>query len=547
VQAEPWKYTWPSEVEQAIARLESAVASNARDVWSLNPFADQPISTPHHHIMVALSYMSNFNFRPAIREYEKVLAVSPHLADPHWGIAVSLYSLAILDMLVRGLCIVSKSEVRFITRRMNEESYLRRETKILAQGALVFTSAAGAMQEQGWQQPELIAAISVVLAQTPGLIPDARQGINIFRAGLPTELVPLATCSPDRPARVLLDLSNQQFIAGNMYDQIRVPPNVLDFFDYEMQSVQGRVQELLRTPATRTSAEPGSLSSLRARFDAVRGESDATFELFSRVRTNALHERNPGACVHAGAMFLGGAFYTVAEEMFRKALELLPTSTGALWGLAQTYYGLGLFDLLERGRFSFRIHEIGPDLVSRIRRAPLKYEIGAILGLSTVRTFDHVFAGKGVERSQLRSLFSVLRPERDHPLPTTVPIPTWQPDEQTLALWHLALEYAERAQNGPEPAGANRVIAFDPADLEAFHTHLAAVSGRTITHKSTPGGAPRSAKGPLREAKELYHQRQFEKAAELLDQSIQAGPEDAETWNWRNTRAQFTASTRRFV
>src|SRR5260370_27711336 len=101
--------------------------------------------------------------------------------------------------------------------------------------------------------------------------------------------------------------------------------------------------------------------------------------------------------------------------MFLKALELLTTSTGALWGLAQTYYGLAVFDLLDRGRFDIVRHHVGPELVSRIRRAPLKYDIGAMLGLSTVRSFDHVFAEKGLDRPELSDLFSHLPHKRHCP------------------------------------------------------------------------------------------------------------------------------------
>src|SRR5260370_16503720 len=113
--------------------------------------------------------------------------------------------------------------------------------------------------------------------------------------------------------------------------------------------------------------------------------------------------------------------------MFLKALELLTTSTGALWGLAQTYYGLALFDLLDRGRFDIGRHQVGPELVSRIRRAPLKYDIGAMLGLSPVRSFDNVFAAKGLDRTHLTDLFPLLPPERHRPLPTSAPPPPPHP------------------------------------------------------------------------------------------------------------------------
>ena len=529
---ESWNCAWAIEVEQAIARLESAVVGNTHDILALNPLSDRPATTPHEHVIVALSHMSNLNFRMAIREYEKVLAASPELADSHWGIAVSLYSLVVLDMLVRRLCTVSKSEARLAARPMSEETYLQREAKLLAQGALMFTSAGRAMRDQGWQERELVGVIALALGQAPGLIPDTRRGIDMSRQSLPTDLIPLATFSPDDAARVLLDLSNQRFLAGNMYGQIRVPPNILNFFDYEMRSVHGRVQELLQVSTPRVSAEVDNLKRLRARFDAMRGESDTAFELFAGFRTAALRERNPDACVHAGAMFLAGAFYTVAEELFLKALELLPTSTGALWGLAQTYYGLALFDLFDRGRFDIGRYQVEPQLVTRIRGAPLKYDIGAMLGLSTVRSFHHVFDAKGLDRSELSGLFSLLQPERDRPLPKVVPLPAWKPDEGTMALWRLALEYAERARNGSALAQTHKPLPFDSADLEAFHADLVAVSGGTVTHKATSATTPHTMADPLGEARELYHQRQFEKAAELLDRRLRDGVEDAETWNW---------------
>src|SRR5260370_17353815 len=132
------------------------------------------------------------------------VAENANLSDPHWGIAVSLHCVAVLDILVRGLCTVSKSETRFVARRMSEESYLQRETKILAQGAFMFTSVGRAMRAQGWQVPELAGVMALVLGQAPGLIPDARRGIEMSRPSQPTALVPLASLPPADPAPRLL-------------------------------------------------------------------------------------------------------------------------------------------------------------------------------------------------------------------------------------------------------------------------------------------------------------------------------------------------------
>lgn len=81
-----WDSVWPAELGRAISLLESDIEVRARDLWSSNRLAMQPATTAHQHVLVALAYTSNLNFRLAIREYENILTVSPELSDPHWGI-----------------------------------------------------------------------------------------------------------------------------------------------------------------------------------------------------------------------------------------------------------------------------------------------------------------------------------------------------------------------------------------------------------------------------------------------------------------------------
>lgn len=527
---EAWNENWCREIEEALAHLESAVDQKARADWRLNPFADQPPVTPHQHVMVAQSYMSNLNVRLALRQYEKVLALSPELADPHWGLATSLYSLAILDMLVRGLCKTSKTNIRLVARRLSAESYLRREIRILAQGALTFQSVAKVMRDDGWQPLELVGAIAIGMGRTPGLIPDARDAMDSSRSSLPTELVPLATFMPDDRARAILALSAGRFVVGDLYEQIRVPPNTLNFFDYEMRSVHGRVEDLLRHTSPGAAPTDAPLGHVRSRFDRVRGESSVGFELLARFRANALRNLDPVECVHAGAMFLAGAFYTVAEEMFQKALQLLPISTEALWGLAQAVYGLALFDLVDRERFDIAWHEVDAELVTRLRKAPVKYDVVAVMGLSTAGPYDRVFVRKGLPRSQVGTVFSLLDPGQGGPMPARFPIPVWRPDEDTLVLWRVALEYAERAAHGVSDGMS--LSAFDPADLRTFHDHLLTLSGRAGQPHATRTQQSETVSDPFAYAKNLYGQRRFEEAAEIFDQYLRDNGENAETWNW---------------
>jgi len=528
VKTEPWNINWPAEVEHAIAQLESALEDNARTVWSENPFFGLPVETPHHHVLVALSYMSNLNLRPAIREYEKVLAIAPDLADPHWGIAISLYTLAILTMAARGLCKVSKSEIRFVADRLNEESYLRREAKVLAQGALTFTSVGRAMTEQGWHSDELLGAMALVLGRVSGLIPESKTGIAMSRNSLPTELVPLATFYLDEITNCLLTLADREFLIATNYQQIRVPSNTVNFFAYEMRSVHARVQQLLRSTAPELAQGREYAKRLVTRFDQVRGQSSLGFELFAPYRQSALREANPEACAQAGTMFLAGAFYTIAEEMFQKTLELLPISTVGMWGLAQTYYGLALFDLIERGEFEITWREPDSALLGRIRRAPLKYDLSAMLQLSNVSTLQDIFARKGFSGTEAGRFLALLISGEPPLLPKAVPLPVWRPDERTRHLFLLAFYYAEQARSSSQVSPPTKALAFSPADLESFYAQLARYTGNT-TQPSVPSNRHTT---PLSEAKKLYHQRHFAEAAEVLDQSLRRGPGTAEAWNW---------------
>ncbi len=531
IKAEAWKKTWPDEVERSILRLESELDSNERPGWSINQFADLPTDDPNRHVLVALSYMSKLNLRMAIREFETVLETSPQFADGYWGIALSMYNLAVVDMLIRGRCKISKTELRFVKRRMSEHAYLRREVKILVNAALMFASVGRLMREQGWQPSELLGSLAIAVGASPGLIPDARHAMDLSRESAPAELVPVAEFSPDDSSRALLRLSDQQFLSANGHNPIRVAPNRVNFFDYEMNSVQKRVEELLDAVAPKAARELALLDDLKRRFDLVRGQSDAVFEQFADFRTSALREQNPIACINAGAMFLAGAFYTTAEELFKKALELLPGSSDARWGLAQAYYGLALFDLIERGKFEVVWLDMHPSLLNSIRRAPLKYDISAILGLSMVGSLNQVFLRKGVDAATLRILLPLLGPEPPRSLPSVVPVPRWQHDEVFVALCGIVLNYAERARQDTRKVQTNQVVAFHPEDLHSFYTYLAGSAGRSKTQHDGSSESIES-KNSLEFAEKLYHQRRFEEAAEVFDQTLNEGRADSRTWNW---------------
>src|SRR5205085_6169291 len=129
-----------------------------------------------------------------------------------------------LNLVTRGLCKVSKAEIRFVADQLNEEAYLRREAKILTQGAMTFTSVGKAMSEQGWQTDELLGAMVLAMGKLPGLIPDVQTDVAMSRNSFPTELVPLATYYPDEITSRLLTLADGEFLIATNYPQIRVPP-----------------------------------------------------------------------------------------------------------------------------------------------------------------------------------------------------------------------------------------------------------------------------------------------------------------------------------
>lgn len=236
-----------SAVEEALARLEAGLTKEGRaDHGSELVIAMEkklPASpSAENFLMVGSSaYLSSMDYRHALAAFQRAQALDPNMADPHWGRAVVLYSVAVLDMTARGRAKVEKRTREDMARVMAEQTYRRREALLLAKGYPAFRGVRSAMVEQGWTESEAVGAMLAALAGAPGTPDDpemARMAKTLAKS------VPQVAFQPDESALALLRLADAQFRLADGKPGFEGARHRF-FFRPDMRSVHSRVKELL--------------------------------------------------------------------------------------------------------------------------------------------------------------------------------------------------------------------------------------------------------------------------------------------------------------
>lgn len=257
------------------------------------------------------------------------------------------------------------------------------------------------------------------------------------------------------------------------------------------------------------------LSQVLGRWDAQRVavEDSSVDDIAKGYLEDGKNSSSPIPYVLAGQMLMVGGDMRAAVEALNKARAIDPRADAPHFVLADVYYRLAFFDMIDRGLCSVKLTPVQEIPEASLHHGHLQIEIWELVNPGRPAVYEELLASQGIDELTLikislyilglvQEMLPVSSGEIDELLddlggpPEMLPVPECEPDEGSKHLLRMAYEEITLAEQGT-PLETPGVMIVYKDRIDNLSVRLQVLLGSEVVPIVQPSLVPTSEPEPL--------------------------------------------------